>query len=96
MKHNVRDVGSILKSLLKNINAEDPVAKKIIINEWQNIIDPKISKVCYPISFSDDNVLILEAISESWKNELVNLKPLIMKTLKTKFNQLKIKDIKIV
>ncbi|RLD17091.1 hypothetical protein DRI50_00265 [candidate division KSB1 bacterium] len=95
MKHNTRSIGSILESVLRDINADDPVAKKRIINEWQEIMDPRISKVCHPVNFTENNVLILEAISESWKNELINLKPIIMKTLKSKFNQLKIKDIKI-
>ncbi len=96
MKHNVKAIGSILETVLKDINAEDPIAKKKIISDWQDLFDSTISKVCRPVEFTEDDVLILEAISESWKNELKNMKPIILTALKSKFNRLKIKDIKII
>lgn len=95
MKHNVRKIGTILESVLKDINAYDNVNKLLILSNWNDLVDPKISRVCRAVKFEKD-VLILEAISESWKNELISLKPQIIRILKEKFNQLEIKEIKIV
>ncbi len=96
MKHNSRAIGSILEKVLQDIHADDLVAKKKIISEWDSLLNSTISKVCRPVQFTKDDVLILEAISESWKKELKNVCPLIMEALKSKFNRLKIKEIKII
>ena len=96
MKHNVKAIGSILENVLNDINADDPIAKKKIISDWQDLFDSTIGKVCRPVQFTEHDVLILEAISESWRNELKNVKPMIITALKSKFNRLKIKDVKII
>ncbi len=94
MKHKPKKIGTILEYVLKDIHAYDNVNKLLILTNWKEIVDPKISKLCRPVKFEQD-VLILEAISESWRDELLNLKPMIIKLIKQKFNQLNINDIKI-
>ncbi len=96
MKHNSRAIGSILEKVLQDINADELVAQKRILTEWETLFDSSIGKICRPVQFTQENELILEAISESWKEELLQVRPLIINVLKSKFNHLKIKNIKII
>ncbi len=94
MKHEPEKIGKILEFVLKDINAFEDFSKLNILNNWETLVDRKISRICRPVQF-EGNILVLEAISEGWKKELLKIKFEIIRILKSKFKQLKIEDIKI-
>ncbi|NOX90829.1 MAG: DUF721 domain-containing protein [Calditrichaeota bacterium] len=94
MKHEPEKIGKILEFVLKDINALEDFTKLNILNNWETLVDKKISRICHPVQF-EGNILVLEAISEGWKKELLKIKFEIIRILKSKFKQLKIEDIKI-
>lgn len=95
MKHNVKSIGTVLQSVLKDIDAYDNFIRLWILQNWDEVFDKNITQICRPVKFEGD-ILVLEAISESWANELQKFKNKMIYSLNTKFNQLNVKDIKIV
>ncbi len=95
MKREAKKIGNLLESVLKSINAYDNFIKLTIVENWNELVDPGISRVCKAVAF-EDNVLIVQAISEAWKKELRQHKKKIISALQQAFNQIKIEDVKIV
>ncbi len=95
MKHKVQKIGTILQSVLKDINADKDINKLYVLSNWHKIMVPEIANLCRPVKFEGD-ILVLEAISESWRNELKNLRPQILAIINKKFNHVKIRKIKII
>ena len=95
MQHKSKPIGKILQSVLKDINAYDNFIKLWILQNWNEAMIKPITQICRPVKF-DGDVLIVEAISESWANELQRFKREMIDILNRKFNHLNVKDIKIV
>ncbi len=95
MKHEPRPLKNVLHSVLKEIDAYDDYLRYWLLQHWNEVMEDPIAKVCRPVKFQG-NTLILEAISESWVNELENYKNRIKYLLNTKFKRLKIEKIKII
>ena len=95
MNHKAKSIGTVLQSVLKDIDVYDNFIRLWILQNWDEVFDKNITRICRPVKFEGD-VLVIEAISESWANELQQFKKKMIYSLNSKFNQLNVKDIKIV
>ncbi|MCD6375388.1 MAG: DUF721 domain-containing protein [Caldisericaceae bacterium] len=95
MNHKAKSIGTVLQSVLKDIDVYDNFIRLWILQNWDEVFDKNITRICRPVKFEGD-VLVIEAISESWANELQQFKEKMIYSLNSKFNQLNVKDIKIV
>ncbi|MBN2425644.1 MAG: DUF721 domain-containing protein [Calditrichaceae bacterium] len=87
-------ISTALHNILKNYQLESEYQEQLIIKYWDQMVDQRITSVARPVSLKN-GVLELQALSASWKKELINNKDNLLKMINDSINQIKITEIKL-
>ena len=92
--NEIKDLGSILRSLVSDLHIEDKLEQYKIFNHWEEIVGKEIAKNAKPERIKDNTLHIL-CRSPIWANELNLLSQSIIAKINAFAGKDLIKDIKV-
>ncbi len=94
-KKQYRDLKSVLKTVLKDYNLSDTLAKEDVIDNWNKIVGDKLSDKCMPIKL-ENGELTIKAKNIIWKEELARRQYDLVNLLDRQIGMSLVKKIKII
>jgi len=88
-------LGSVLQSLLRELGLEQRVKVGQFFSLWEEIVGEQIARHARPVEYRRGVIVVSVDGSSTWLAELSqNMKPEILKKLRSRAGSLVIKDIK--
>lgn len=95
MNKKLVSIGESLKHILKDYNLEARFNEQFIVQNWTSIIKNPMVNILKPVRL-EESVITLQAISESWKKEMMLKKKEIIKIINSSQDKIKIDDVLII
>ncbi len=85
-----------LDEIIKEFTKEESVSSRLrayqVVGEWEKIVGPLISRNT-EISRIENGILFVKASNSTWRNELVFMKPVIMRKIRESYPDSGVGDI---
>lgn len=94
-KKAVKDISTVLKSILDKYHLSDAIEKEQIFSNWEKLVGKDIAKMCKPVNF-ENNELTLQAKNTVWREELATRQKDLLNLLDGRIKSSLIKKIKII
>lgn len=85
-------IGHILREYLQELGIEKSIKQYEAFSLWPHVVGEKISAITEPFKISK-GTLFVRVKNASWRNELIFLKPTLIKKLNKHLNDCIIKEI---
>jgi len=95
MKTNFISLRDSLKSVLSSYGLQEVYYFTFIKKNWADLLNEKLAKISKPVKL-EKNILIIKVGSESWKNEFLTRKQMVIEMLNQKLKDYSIKGIEII
>jgi len=95
MKSKYVPVQNPLKNLLTKSGLEEVYFFSFLKKNWSEVLNPNLAKVSLPAKL-EEKVLTIKVNSDSWKNEFLDRRSLLIKMINEKLDDYQIENIEII
>jgi len=95
MKSKYVPVQNPLKNLLTKSGLEEVYFFSFLKKNWAEVLNPNLAKVSLPAKL-EEKVLTIKVNSDSWKNEFLDRRSLLIKMINEKLDDYQIENIEII
>ena len=79
-----RSIGDLIKEFSRQDNVSDKLRAYQVVGEWENIVGEAIGKNTEIVRV-ENGILYVKAATSAWRNELVFMKPAILKKIRESY-----------
>ncbi len=90
--HDAKSLGDIIKEFSKKDSVSDKLRSYEVVGEWEKIVGEPIARNT-EISRVENGILYVRSASSAWRNELVFMKPAILKKIADEYPDSGVHDI---